>query len=82
MGGKQHMGLVTRGVVLLMLKLGVLGGSSHFELLVFVRGMLVFCNIFSCSSFDSLYIQGFFFHWYPPKKLKYGKPRLGESTLT
>ena len=26
-------------------------------------------------------IQGFF-HWYPPKKLKYGKPRLGESTLT
>ena len=25
---------------------------------------------------------GYFFHWYPPKKLKYGKPRLGESTLT
>ena len=24
----------------------------------------------------------FFLHWYPPKKLKYGKPRLGESTLT
>ena len=24
----------------------------------------------------------FFFNWYPPKKLKYGKPRLGESTLT
>ena len=23
-----------------------------------------------------------FFQWYPPKKLKYGKPRLGESTLT
>ena len=23
-----------------------------------------------------------FFHWYPPKKLKYGKPRLGESMLT
>ena len=23
-----------------------------------------------------------FFHWCPPKKLKYGKPRLGESTLT
>ena len=20
-------------------------------------------------------IQGVFFHWYPPKKLKYGKPR-------
>ena len=29
-----------------------------------------------------LLIQGVFFHWYPPKKLKYGKPRLGESTLT
>ena len=27
-------------------------------------------------------IQGVFFNWYPPKKLKYGKPRLGESTLT
>ena len=27
-------------------------------------------------------IQGDFFHWYPSKKLKYGKPRLGESTLT
>ena len=25
---------------------------------------------------------GCFFHWYPPKKLKNGKPRLGESTLT
>ena len=23
-----------------------------------------------------------FFNWYPPKKLKYGKPRLGVSTLT
>ena len=23
----------------------------------------------------------FFFHWYPPKKLKYEKPRLDESTL-
>ena len=22
------------------------------------------------------------FNWYSPKKLKYGKPRLGESTLT
>ena len=24
----------------------------------------------------------FFFNWYPPKKLNYGKPRLGESTAT
>ena len=28
------------------------------------------------------YTGCFFFHWYPPKKLKYGEPRLGESTLT
>ena len=28
------------------------------------------------------YIQGVFFNWYPPKKLKYGKPRLGESTAS
>ena len=27
-------------------------------------------------------IQGVFLNWYPPKKLKYVKPRLGESTLT
>ena len=32
--------------------------------------------------FICLFIQGVFFHWYPPKKLKYGKPRLGGSTLT
>ena len=25
---------------------------------------------------------GCFFNWYAPKKLKYGKPRLGESTAT
>ena len=31
---------------------------------------------------NSKVIQSDFFHWYPPKKLKYGKPRLGESTLT
>ena len=27
-------------------------------------------------------VQGVFFNWYPPKKLKYGKPKLGVSTLT
>ena len=32
--------------------------------------------------FLQCHIQGDFFNWYPPKKLKYGKPRLGESTLT
>ena len=30
----------------------------------------------------SLIIQGVFLHWASPTKLKYGKPRLGESTLT
>ena len=34
------------------------------------------------SSSNHKFIQGDFFHWYPPKKLKYGKPRLDESTLT
>ena len=29
-----------------------------------------------------MYHTGCFFHWASPKKLKYGKPRLGESTLT
>ena len=29
-----------------------------------------------------LIIQGVFLSWASPKKLKYGKPRLGESTLT
>ena len=28
------------------------------------------------------YTGCFFFNWYPPKKLKYVKPRLGVSTLT
>ena len=28
------------------------------------------------------YNTGCFFNWYPPKKLKYGKPSLGESTAT
>ena len=32
--------------------------------------------------FDCYDHTGSFFDWYPPKKLKYGKPRLGESTLT
>ena len=38
----------------------------------------------SCSlwkSYPTMY-KVFFFNWYPPKKLKYGKPRLGESTAT
>ena len=50
------------------------GLSSHCRLVVFVAitSYLKFC----------CHIQGDFFHWYPPKKLKYGKPRLGGSRLT
>ena len=47
------------------------------------------CNLFMSVYFSvynhhwkSIHIQGVFSHWYPPKKLNYGKPRLGESTLT
>ena len=35
------------------------------------------------NSFNiQFHIQGAFLNWASPKKLKYGKPRLGESTLT
>ena len=40
------------------------------------------CQMLSLFRFDICYDTGRFFHWYPPKKFKYGKPRLGESTLT
>ena len=39
--------------------------------LVFYKDCLQDCTITGC-----------FFNWYPPKQLKYVKPRLGESTLT
>ena len=39
-------------------------------------------TLFNIIIKDANEIQGDFFHWYPPKKLKHGKPRLGESTLT
>ena len=37
----------------------------------------------STKPFNSqiLIVQGVFCDWCPPKKLKYGKPRLGESEL-
>ena len=34
------------------------------------------------STFTQMKIQGVFLHWASPKKLKYGKPRLGDCTLT
>ena len=35
-----------------------------------------------CSWYIFMMYRVFLFHWASPKKLKYGKPRLGESTLT
>ena len=44
------------------------------------------CNLHCkrlCKMLTHLSIfTGCFFNWYPPKKLKYGKPGLGESTAT
>ena len=34
------------------------------------------------SEQHNTFVQGVFFNWYPPKKLKYVKSQLGESTLT
>ena len=34
-------------------------------------------NTLTSIIIESFYIQGVFFHWYPPKNLKYGTPRLG-----
>ena len=34
------------------------------------------------EAFPGNFYRVFFFTGTPPKKLKYGKPRLGESTLT
>ena len=36
-------------------------------------------NLFIAGKYQ---IQGVFLHWASPKKLKYGEPGLGESTLT
>ena len=38
-------------------------------------------RVFSLEQRTLLKCTGCFFNWYPPEKLKYGKPRLGESTL-
>ena len=48
----------------------------------------VWHRVFELQAFKSIDkgrtsdIQGVFLHWTSPKKSKYGKPRLGESTLT
>ena len=40
------------------------------------------CNKANPTIIPRFDIQGDFFHWASPKKLKYGKPRESESTLT
>ena len=58
---------------------------------------LTSCNSVPCGNYTILLVgklvertnftqqqraRVFFLHWASPKKLKYGKPRLGDSTLT
>ena len=44
-------------------------------------GWNLFCGL--VASFLTFgFVQGVFFNWPPPKKLKYLEPRLGESTST
>ena len=47
------------------------------------------CSVKTCTIENTVKVRAvqkstgcFFLHWYPPQKLKYGKPRIGESTLT
>ena len=51
---------------------------------IFCTELKTFLQQFFVCQYDrkAPHLQGVFFNWYPPKKLKYGKPRLGESTLT
>ena len=64
--------------------------SSHwfpveiFREIIFLLFVAFFGN-FGCNFYQPRcfwpFFPGCFFHWYPHKKLKYGKPRLGEFTL-
>ena len=54
-----------------------------FLTIIVIMNIIVICgNIFIIIMIVMIVIQGVSFNWYPPKKLKYGKPRLGKSTLT
>ena len=50
------------------------GTSGDFE-------VTLKCNPHDEEEENCFIIRGDFFHWYPLKKLKYGKPRVGKSTL-
>ena len=66
----------------------VLLEGNHAALLRVILSRSKSLYIFSCNVCPRMDIgyggcyTGCFFHWYPPKKLMYGKPRLGESMLT
>ena len=62
----REAGLPWWGILLPLLAVLLLGAGLSFPL------------FYRCLSV----VQGVFFNWYPPKKLKYGKPSLGVSTLT
>ena len=59
-----------------------------FSLAFFILYIIIFCTLpkelYRSSGFVVYECTGCFFssHWYPPTKLKYGKPMLGESSLT
>ena len=60
---------------------------DHLKRIIFDRtltNLVLPCLSLSDFAFaltELILIQGVFLHWASPKKLKYGKPRLGESTL-
>ena len=62
--------IVDIGAKILLLENCSLGSSKARSILGYYIFIFPFCD------------TGCFFNWYPPKKLKYVKPRLGESTLT
>ena len=58
------------------------GRQPTHTLTLFARRLANCTTHILSQDFPKCEHTGCFFNWYPPKKLKYGKPRLGESTLT
>ena len=56
----------------------IIAGDGVLSEAEFVKGCLEDADLVGFAF--CIYSTGCFFNWYPPKKLKYGKPRLGEST--
>ena len=62
----------TNEETLMICKFDKLQHSLHFSHIIHITYTLK----------NMVQMGGFFSHWYSPKKLKYGEPRLGESMLT